>query len=121
MLVIGVGWTRRRTTPAPCRRQTVQPCLQGLRQRLRVDLAVALHLGASLSLCVGSLGLPSLFTFNPPPGTDIAHDGLSAAFHVHTLDTDSLLSLGSVFLKRIHLRQERAPMRVIERSYASRT
>lgn len=53
------------------------------------------------------MGLTSLSIVRPPPAADIAHNGLPAAFYVHTLNPDRLLRLCTIFLEGVHLRQIR--------------
>jgi len=51
------------------------------------------HFGAARAL---RMGFASLFSTTPPPGLDIADNGLAAGVHRHMLDRDRLLATGPV-------------------------
>jgi hypothetical protein len=81
--------------PAPCRRQTFHPCLEGHWQRRPVRLALAVHLGASLRRWAGS-GLVSLFISMPPLMRYIADNFLPADLDVHMLHRHRLFAAVAV-------------------------
>jgi hypothetical protein len=96
----GAGW---RTTTSTVN-AAHPPTTHGRRlAALPCRLAVAVHLGASLRRWVGSMGLASRFIIKPAPVCHVAHNGLPTFVHGHTFNSDGLLSLGAVFLERIHL------------------
>lgn len=73
-------------TPASCKQQKFRVCLEGLRRC--VDLAMALHLGTTLSLWTGFMGL----MLNSPPVAHAAYNGLPTALDSDALNADSLLA-----------------------------